>query len=179
MVRNRTEKCVFRAVFGGNSLVFVSFTKLKYNLILGYRSRVLDPAQVKYKSDPDPSFEKNTPDLNPNMFFRETKTLEFQQVADRLMRLLGEEALCRLPTVVEGQVDTPCGICTGEKKKKHDNRKRRIKSPILGFTAAVNTTGDPLHSWKSFSMFIFYGKLYSSLQYLGIALKPKQGLTTF
>jgi hypothetical protein len=70
-------------------------------------------------SDLDPNNEKNNPDLNPNIYFRETKTLEFQQVADRLMRLLGEEALCRLPTVVEGQVDTPCGICTGDKKKKH------------------------------------------------------------
>jgi uracil phosphoribosyltransferase len=70
-------------------------------------------------SDLDPNNEKNNPDLNPNIYFRETKTLEFQQVADRLMRLLGEEALCRLPTVVEGQVDTPCGICTGEKKKNH------------------------------------------------------------
>jgi hypothetical protein len=96
-------------------------------------------------SDTDPTFEKNTPILNPNMYCRETKTLEFQQVADRLMRLLGEEALCRLPTVVEGQVDTPCGICTGEKKKTHENRMRRIKSPILGFTTAVNTIGNPLH----------------------------------
>jgi hypothetical protein len=40
-------------------------------------------------------------------------------VADRLMRLLGEEALCRLPTVVEGQVETPCGISVGEKRSNH------------------------------------------------------------
>ena len=29
------------------------------------------------------------------------------------MRLLGEEALARLPTVVEGQVETPCGLAPG------------------------------------------------------------------
>ena len=28
----------------------------------------------------------------------------------------GEEALCRLPTVQEGTVDTPCGTSTGKKK---------------------------------------------------------------
>jgi uracil phosphoribosyltransferase len=65
------------------------------------------------------------------MYFRETKTLEFQQVADRLMRLLGEEALCRLPTVVEGQVDTPCGICTGEKKRKTHVVLLSILSPYI------------------------------------------------
>jgi len=40
---------------------------------------------------------------------KKTKTAEFQIVGDRLMRLLGEEALARLPTVVEGEVETPCG----------------------------------------------------------------------
>ena len=29
------------------------------------------------------------------------------------MRLLGEEALARLPTVVEGEVVTPCGVAPG------------------------------------------------------------------
>ena len=29
------------------------------------------------------------------------------------MRLLGEEALARLPAVVEGQVETPCGVAEG------------------------------------------------------------------
>ena len=29
------------------------------------------------------------------------------------MRLLGEEALARLPTVVEGEVQTPCGVAGG------------------------------------------------------------------
>lgn len=38
---------------------------------------------------------------------------QFQTIGDRLMRLLGEEALARLPTVVEGQVETPCGPATG------------------------------------------------------------------
>merc|ERR1719378_1403672 len=32
---------------------------------------------------------------------------QFQIIGDRLMRLLGEEALARLPTVVEGSVETP------------------------------------------------------------------------
>ena len=32
------------------------------------------------------------------------------------MRILGEEALCRLPTVKEGKVETPCGTVTGKKK---------------------------------------------------------------
>ncbi len=32
---------------------------------------------------------------------------------DRLMRILAEEALCRLPHVGEGQVETPCGTATG------------------------------------------------------------------
>ena len=30
-----------------------------------------------------------------------------------MMRILGEEALCRLPSVVEGEVQTPCGTVTG------------------------------------------------------------------
>ena len=38
---------------------------------------------------------------------------QFQTVGDRLMRLLGEEALARLPTVVEGEVVTPCGVAPG------------------------------------------------------------------
>ena len=32
---------------------------------------------------------------------------------DRLMRLLAEEALCRLPSIVEGEVITPCGVSKG------------------------------------------------------------------
>lgn len=35
------------------------------------------------------------------------------------MRILGEEALCRLPTVKEGKVETPCGTVTGKKKQGH------------------------------------------------------------
>merc|ERR1712025_938105 len=38
---------------------------------------------------------------------------QFQTIGDRLMRLLGEEALARLPTVVEGEVQTPCGVAGG------------------------------------------------------------------
>jgi len=44
---------------------------------------------------------------------KDLDTAEFQIIGDRLMRLLGEEALARLPTVVEGEVDTPCGVAQG------------------------------------------------------------------
>ena len=40
-------------------------------------------------------------------------TEQFQTIGDRLMRLLGEEALARLPAVVEGEVETPCGTARG------------------------------------------------------------------
>jgi len=42
-----------------------------------------------------------------------TTTRDFQMVGDRLMRILGEEALARLPTVVPGMVETPCGFTKG------------------------------------------------------------------
>ena len=32
---------------------------------------------------------------------------------DRLMRILAEEALCRLPNVQHSQVETPCGMAQG------------------------------------------------------------------
>ena len=32
---------------------------------------------------------------------------------DRLMRILAEEALCRLPNVQPGEVETPCGTSQG------------------------------------------------------------------
>ena len=32
---------------------------------------------------------------------------------DRLMRLLAEEALCRLPSIQDGEVITPCGVAKG------------------------------------------------------------------
>ena len=44
---------------------------------------------------------------------RDTGAEEFQKIGDRLMRILGEEALCRLPTVKDGEVQTPCGTVTG------------------------------------------------------------------
>merc|ERR1712226_1233149 len=40
-------------------------------------------------------------------------TKEFQMLGDRLMRILGEEALARLPTVVPGKVNSPCGEVLG------------------------------------------------------------------
>jgi len=44
---------------------------------------------------------------------KKTGCEEFQKVGDRLMKILGEEALCRLPTVQEGEVQTPCGTVKG------------------------------------------------------------------
>jgi len=44
---------------------------------------------------------------------KDTAATEFQQIGDRLMRILGEEALCRLPTVQQGTIETPCGAFTG------------------------------------------------------------------
>ena len=45
---------------------------------------------------------------------KDLPTDQFQTIGDRLMRLLGEEALANLPTVVEGEVNTPCGIAKGK-----------------------------------------------------------------
>lgn len=44
---------------------------------------------------------------------RRLPTDQFQTVGDRLMRILGEEALARLPSVKEGKVLTPCGETDG------------------------------------------------------------------
>ena len=44
---------------------------------------------------------------------RDLPTDQFQTIGDRLVRLLGEEALARLPMVVEGEVETPCGVAKG------------------------------------------------------------------
>ena len=37
----------------------------------------------------------------------------FMIYGDRLMRILAEEALCRLPSIGEGSVETPCGMARG------------------------------------------------------------------
>ena len=44
---------------------------------------------------------------------KNTKGKEFMVYGDRLMRILAEEALCRLPHVVPGKVETPCGSAHG------------------------------------------------------------------
>lgn len=44
---------------------------------------------------------------------KDTKCKEFNIYADRLMRLLAEEALARLPFVQEDTVNTPCGVAKG------------------------------------------------------------------
>jgi len=52
---------------------------------------------------------------------RNTVGREFMVYADRLMRLLAEEALCRLPSIAEdGEVETPVGTARGlvEMKRK-------------------------------------------------------------
>jgi len=50
---------------------------------------------------------------------KETSGRDFMVYGDRLMRLLAEEALCRLPSIEEGEVETPCGVSKGfvEKRK--------------------------------------------------------------
>ena len=52
---------------------------------------------------------------------------------DRLMRLLAEEALCRLPSIVEGEVITPCGVSKGfvEKRKMNICLVSVVRSGIL------------------------------------------------
>ena len=38
---------------------------------------------------------------------------DFMVYGDRLMRILAEEALCRLPNIIETSIETPCGTATG------------------------------------------------------------------
>lgn len=44
---------------------------------------------------------------------KDTESKEFMVYGDRLMRILAEEALCRLPSVQIGTVETPCGSAQG------------------------------------------------------------------
>jgi len=44
---------------------------------------------------------------------KNTNCKEFNFYGDRLMRILAEEALARLPSVKNGTVETPCGSCDG------------------------------------------------------------------
>ena len=57
--------------------------------------------------------------INTNKLIRKTGCEEFQKIGDRLMKILGEEALCRLPTVQEGEVQTPCGTVKGKHFKHY------------------------------------------------------------
>ena len=61
---------------------------------------------------------------------------QFQTVGDRLMRLLGEEALARLPTVVEGEVVTPCGVAPGYVDRRVAT-KYTLHEQMLAFTGDV------------------------------------------
>ena len=58
---------------------------------------------------------------------------DFMVYGDRLMRLLAEEALCRLPSIVEGEVITPCGVSKGfvEKRKMDICLVSVVRSGIL------------------------------------------------
>lgn len=51
---------------------------------------------------------------------RDSKTThkDFMIYGDRAMRILAEEALCRLPSVVEAEVETPCGSALGLVEKE-------------------------------------------------------------
>lgn len=44
---------------------------------------------------------------------KNTQGRDFMVYGDRLMRILAEEAFCRLPSVVSGTVETPCGFAHG------------------------------------------------------------------
>jgi len=61
---------------------------------------------------------------------KHTKGKEFMVYGDRLMRILAEEALCRLPSVVEGQVETPCGVARGLVDDKTRERKICLVSVV-------------------------------------------------
>ena len=72
---------------------------------------------------------------------------QFQTVGDRLMRLLGEEALARLPTVVEGEVVTPCGVAPGYVDRRvaavnHGNMAH--SSGLLMFILTMFRPGPPV-----------------------------------
>ena len=49
---------------------------------------------------------------------------------DRLMTILAEEALCRLPSVVVGQVETPCGTAHGLVDDKTKGKKTCLVSVV-------------------------------------------------
>ncbi|TRY67566.1 hypothetical protein TCAL_02306 [Tigriopus californicus] len=44
---------------------------------------------------------------------KNTKGRDYVIYADRLMRILAEEAICRLPHVLDAEIETPCGTVTG------------------------------------------------------------------
>jgi len=61
---------------------------------------------------------------------KNTKGKEFMVYGDRLMRILAEEALCRLPSVVEGKVETPCGTAHGLVDDQGKERKICLVSVV-------------------------------------------------
>ena len=60
---------------------------------------------------------------------------------DRLMRLLAEEALCRLPSIQNGEVVTPCGTAKGlvEKRKMDICLVSVVRSGIVIYQRYVGT----------------------------------------
>ncbi len=49
----------------------------------------------------------------PYFFYCKNFKKDFMLYGDRLMRILAEEALCRLPNIKTGTVNTPCGVAEG------------------------------------------------------------------
>jgi len=61
---------------------------------------------------------------------KDTESKEFMVYGDRLMTILAEEALCRLPSVVVGQVETPCGTAHGLIDDKTKGKKTCLVSVV-------------------------------------------------
>ena len=62
---------------------------------------------------------------NPIKINTNSSLQDFMVYADRLMRLLAEEALCRLPSIAEdGEVQTPVGTAR-EGTQRGDHNKER------------------------------------------------------
>lgn len=69
----------------------------------------------KYVPDPNVSVlqSKACDMLMMKLRDRKTNCKDFNFYADRIMRILAEEALARLPAVRMGEVETPCGVAHG------------------------------------------------------------------
>ena len=105
-------------------------------------SRAVDYLLMKLRSKDTESKVKVCSELiqtqrnNPFMMFLASPLLqlsnwqEFMVYGDRLMTILAEEALCRLPSVVVGQVETPCGTAHGLVDDKTKGKKTCLVSVV-------------------------------------------------